>query len=422
MTTIVKINGARPDAVLSGLTITYGRQKSEGEFPASTCSLSLLATDVAPLTVNVRDVVTVETDGVMEFYGRVTDRQTQISYSNTTHIGTVQNIIATGVLADFGRIKIGSSVYPSELDGARASRVIAEAAPTPPTIDAITSTITSVNYSIDVYRSTGLDTIDAGTVTLISRASNVRTPREIINEELDPQAPGVYETTTGTIGYADAMRRPKASSPIVIPKSVISTQMTISSGISDIVNQAVVTYGSPSATVTQDEPLSQSIFGVITRDVSTQLANTSDANNLAKRLVETRSVAEDNIEALVIDLENPSLSGTLRTQLLAPAFGKPIRIDDLDARIGIGTSWRGFIEGWQMIIAQSAHVLTLYVSARKFSIPLSTIDPIYVNINNLTGSIDDLADLWSSQLTINFVSDTINSVVGTYDSAYTIGT
>lgn len=422
MTANVKINGIEASNVLEGLTIRYGRTKSEGSFPASSCSVDLLAVDESPFATAIRDVLTVDLDGARLFYGRLTDRRLGIAYSNATDVGTVQSLIATGVLADYGRLTIGTSDYPSENDGARASRVIAEASPAAPSLDSVASAIDSVRYQMDVFRSAGLDTIDTGTVALLARTAKASTPRAIIDAELNPAAPGVYETPSGTIGYADAMRRPRATSPLSIPTSVISKDLTIGSGVADVVNQVKVTYGSPSTSVTVDEPLSQAVFGVIKRDITSQLSEANDASNTATRLVETRGFAEDNLEALPIDLNNPSLDPALRTQLLAVPFGKPITVTGLDTRLGLGTSWKGFVEGWQVRLSKARHELVLYVSARKFSIPLSTIDPIYTAIDSLTGSINDLADLWSSQLSLNYIPDTINSVTGTYNSAYTIGT
>lgn len=422
MTTTIKINGEEATSVLEGVTIRYGRTKSEGAFPASSCSLELLAIDEAPFPVAIRDILSIDEDGTRLFYGRTSDRHISVAYSNASDVGTIQSVIATGVLADFGRITVGSSSYPSETDGARASRIIGEAAPTPPSLDAISSTIDSVGYSLDVFRSVGLDVVDSGTVTLVARAANPATPRAIIDAELDPSAPGVYETPSGTIGYADAMRRPRASSPVIIPASVVGKDLSVGSGVADVVNQVKITYGSPESVITVDEPLSQAVFGVIKRDLKTQLSAGNDASALATRLVETRGFAEDNLEALPIDLENPNLTPSLRSSLLGIAYNKPITVTGLDTRLGIGTSWKGFVEGWQLRITKARKELVLYVSARKFSIPLATLDTIYTNITALTGSINDLADLWSSQLKIDNVSDTINSVSGTYDAAYTIGT
>lgn len=422
MTVDVKINGIEAGNVLEGLTIRYGRTKSEGQFPASSCSIDLLALDESPFATSIRDVLTIDVEATRCFYGRLTDRRLGIAYSNATDVGTVQSLIATGVLADYGRITIGTADYPSESDGARASRVISEASPTPPSLDSVSSYIDSVRYSLDVFRTAGLDTVDSGTVTLLARTAKGVTARAMIDAELDPSAPGIYETPSGTVGYADGMRRPRASSPLTIPTSVISKDLTIGSGVADVVNQVKVTYGSPSASITVDEPLSQAVFGVVKRDITSQLSLANDASNSATRLVETRGFAEDNLEALPIDLENPNLSPTLKASLLAVPFGKPITVTGLDARLGLGTSWKGFVEGWQLRLSKARKELVLYVSARKFSIPLATIDPIYTAINALTGSINDLADLWSSQLKIDNVSDTINSVTGTYNSAYTIGT
>lgn len=423
MSTIIKINNNPVEATtLAGLSIRYGRQEIDEQVPASTCTVSLLAKDTIPATINVRDLVTVEVDGTTVFYGKVTDRTITLDYvTGAGEIGSVQQIIAAGVLADLGRYVAGTSLYPEESDGARAARIITEASPAPALIDDVATLINLTSYSYDTFGAAGYTTLDAGSVTLTSRAASPALATTLVNT--DPFAPGIYETADGRLGYADAFRRIRtAVTPITIPASNLLASLSLRGGIADVVNSVTITYGTalPPASTTVTAAGSILKYGTVAKNLATSLLDAAAATDTASRIVEARNTPDLNIEAVTIELSNPALDPTLRAQLLGIEFSTAITLTGLDPQIGLGTSWTGFIEGWTLNLGLNQQRLTLNVSAEKFSVPPSALDRIVVAINNLTGTIDALADLWATEPNINQVATTINTVTATYDTAYLV--
>lgn len=421
MTTAVALNGvAYTGDVLTGLRIQYGRQKVETAFPAAACSMQLVAHNTAPTALSVRDVLAVDVYGVRCFWGRVTDLGLDVAYADSQRVGTIQAVIATGALADMGRVTAGSSSYPAELDGTRAGRIISEAAPIAPTINSVTAPINSVGNSLQVYRSQGVETVDAGTVTLLARTAATTNALTMLTTELDPSAPGVYETPDGRLGYAAAGRRLSAAGTVTIPASLIDVRLGLSTGVADVVNDATVTWGSPEASVTVADVISQGVFGIVHRDYKTKLSTLGDATALANRIIASRASATLNVERLVVDLEHPNMGSSLRTQLLGVVAGTPVRLTGLDTRLGLGATWFGFVEGWTLTIGTGRKELQLNVSAKAYSIPPATLDTIQVNLNSLGGTIADLGATWSTQRTLNQANTiTINSATTTtLDTAY----
>jgi hypothetical protein len=408
--------------VLEGVSIRYGRQGLDATVEASTCSLSLLALDTEQAAVQLRSVVRVEVDGVTVFRGKVTDRRIELPYISAGRVGTIQQVVATGALAELGRCLVGSVAYPSEIDGARILRVLTEAAPNAPTIDASTGPIDTYPASFNSYASAGIETIDGGTVTLLSRSVDLAKALDVAAAcAVSGQAPGLYETPDGRYGYSDARRRSINATPITLPAGIIEAGLKADSRVGDLVNQATVSYGSPEAKVTVDDTFSEYAYGTVAKSISTQLTTAADATDLARRLVTARSQPRLNLDEITVYLDHPDLAPATKTALTGPRFGTPITLTGLDTRIGLGATWQGFIEGWQLVAREGREAITLRVSARLFSLQLATVEELSSSVDRLEGTTDGLAELWAPDPAIDAVADTLNSVAITIDRAYKIG-
>jgi hypothetical protein len=425
MTTTVTLNNLEVSAqVLEGLTIRYGRDTVDGTVTASSCTLSLLAANEAQPSVALRDLVLVKVDGVTVFRGKVTDRQIDVPYIDSNRIGTVQQVIATGALSELGRIMIGSGAYPAELDGARVTRALLEAAPSAPTIDTVTDPISLYAGSYDSWASAGTETIDAGTVTLLARAGEAAKAIDVLTDvDTSTGAPGLYETADGRYGYSDAKRRSKAGGTITLDATVIGASITSAARIAGMINTVTVSYGSlsPQATTTVTDAGSVSLYGTLTSSITTQLSSLSDAQDRAKRVLNVRSDERLNLEAITIRLDDPNLDPAVKTALTGVRFGTPVQLTNLDARMGLGTTWKGFIEGWTLTSRQGREAITLMVSARLYSLLLATVDQLSSAVDRLEGAVDGLAELWAPNPIIDSTPNTLDSLTTiSIDRAYKI--
>jgi hypothetical protein len=199
--------------------------------------------------------------------------------------------------------------------------------------------------------------------------------------------------------------------------AVIGASITSASRVGDLINTVSVTYGtsSPQAAVSATDPLSTNAFGIIAKSITTELASSTDATDLATRVTRTRSEPRLNLESITVNLDLPALDPTEKTALTGPTYGKPITLTGLDSRMGLGSTWQGFIEGWTISARQGREAITLNVSARVYSLLLATVSQLSSSVNRLEGNVDGLAELWAPDPRFDSLSNTINSL-----SAYTI--
>ena len=425
MTTTVTINNLPVEArVLEGVTIRYGRDGIDDTVPASSCSLQLLATNEDQPAISLRDLVIVKIDGTIVFRGKVTDRQIDVPFIDSARIGTIQSVIAVGALSELGRILTGGGAYPAELDGARVARILTEAAPLAPAIDASPEPISTSDLSFDYYAFAGLETVDAGTVTLNARAGELAKALELTDVvTTSAGSPGLYETPAGLYGYADTRRRSKNATPITLDAAVIGASITSASRVGDLINTVTVSYGtgSPQATATVTNTVSVNTIGTVAKSITTELELSTDATELATRITTARSEARLNLESITVNLDLPGLDPAVKTSLTGPTYGKPITLTGLDSRMGLGTSWQGFIEGWTISARQGREAITLNVSARVYSLNLANVSQLTSAVDRLEGTVDALAELWAPDPRINSLPNTIESLTAdTIDRAYKI--
>jgi hypothetical protein len=425
MTTTVTINNLAVEArVLEGVTIRYGRDRIDDTVPASSCSLQLLAANEDQPAISLRDLVVVKVDGTTVFRGKVTDRQIDVPFIDSSRIGTIQSVIAIGALSELGRILVGTSAYPSELDGARISRVLTEAAPLSPTVDSIVVPISTYDLSFDSWASAGLETIDPGTVTLNARTGAQAKALELVDTvTTSAGSPGLYETPAGLYGYADARRRSKNVTPITLDAAIIGAAITSASRVGDLINSVTVAYGtaSPQATYTSTDTYSTYAYGTIAKSIGTELSSAGDAADLANRITAVRADPRLNLEAITVYLDHPTLDPSVKAALTGANYGTPVTLTGLDARMGLGTSWQGFIEGWTLTCRQGREAITLNVSARVYSLLLATVSMLSSAVDRLEGSVAGLAELWAPDPKIDSLSNTLDSLSAiSIDRAYKI--
>lgn len=427
MSATVTINTAPlTGSVLEGVTIRYGRENVTDQVPSMTATLTLLAAGVPPAPIALRDLVQIGVDGVPVFYGKVTDRVVATEYADAGTVGTLQTITAVGPLADLGRtIFQDFGVFVEETDGLRAKVIAFSGGLRDHPIGTLSTgyKIANAPWSFDSYLGSGLDAFDAGTVTLLGEPATAVSTLELFHAVANSAgAPGVYETPAGRIGYCDARRRTVAPTALTLDAATINADLAYGSRIGDLLNTTTVTYGSPAATVTATVAASVSAYGEISSSITTTLATLTDAQKIAEQSIAGRATPRDNLESLTVQLDHPDLSPLTRAALLGLGFGSPLTVTGLPAALGLGTAdWKGFVEGWTLVLREGRQMLTLNVSARIFSLLLATVDALSSTIDRLEGTIADLAVLWAPVPLIDAVTNTINSLTAfTLDRAYDV--
>lgn len=364
--------------VLNNATITSGRVDIFDQTQPSYCNLELINLSGTSPTVNLLDSVVIETKNtsgtfVKLFTGEVSSVSNVLSGAGAG--GTFANVLqiqAQGALSKLVKRFAGQVAYPSELDGARITRILQE------TLYIAWEDLSTIYKWTDVpvtatwatYGVQGIDTVDAGRYTLLSRAASSDNAFDMVNSTAFTGLGYMYETTAGNIGYADAERRTNNYGTNLIP---FDAQVVSSQGVqtrlqtADIVNNVVVQYGDPIAEVEAIDDDSVNLYGVIQQVNTTLLANSTEATNQATRFVALRSTPKTGFDSLSLNLANGNLSDTTRNSLLGITMDKALFVSSLPVGLFPTGEFEGFIEGWTWTLGKNSLDLQMLVSNKIYS-------------------------------------------------------
>lgn len=364
--------------ILSDATITYGRVDIFDETQPSYCNLELVNLSGASPVISLLDSVVIETKNtsgtfVKLFTGEVSSVSNTISGAGAG--GTYANVLqiqAQGALSALAKRYAGTVAYPAELDGARISRILQETLytawedlSTTLTWNDLPLTTTWANYGVQ-----GIDTIDAGRYTVLSRLTNPENAYDLVNITSSSGLGYMYETTAGNIGYADAERRTAnyGSNLIPLDASVVSYEgIQTRLQTADIVNSVVVQYGDPVAEVEAIDDASVNLYGLLQEVNQTILENSTDATSQATRFVALRGIPKTGFDSLSLNLANGNLDNTTRNSLLGLTMDKALFVSSLPVGLFPTTEFEGFVEGWVWTLSKNSLELQMLVSNKIYS-------------------------------------------------------
>ena len=289
------------------------------------------------------------------FTGTVSDWQSSLYDSGIGGTpAAITRLTAVGILARLGRRQIFDGGRPVEDDGDRIRDAIGDGLATtweeqPLTLawQDVDPTLTWDTYDpyydpsiIDpgVYQLAALDPSDSGYSSL-----------EVIGQSAFSGDGIIYETATGSIGYADAFRREQNATAgylTVTGDVIVADTLRTSSSLADLVNRAVVTYDGGAVTAT--EVVSLSTFGLFTTRIETNLATLLNAGDRADRYVENHAYPAVTFDAFDVRLDTIT-DDTLRDLLLGLEINAAVELAGLPDTL-LYTQFPGFVEGleWQV--------------------------------------------------------------------------
>jgi hypothetical protein len=322
------------------VSISHGRGTVTDAPTPSGCEVILTTTTVMP-ACDIGQVLTIDAYGLPRFTGRISD----IRVSHLTDGTGRVTITGTGVAADLGLIAVTPSAWPAEASGARAGRILTAAGFT---VYAATGSInvlaktSDTAYALDLLTELGDDT----------GAAVVDTPGgAILFQDLEGRAQSyvqdTWATTTGAWStYTQSwttMESPAQNEPVTLPAAVIAWEPTLEKHRSDIINQVIVTYGSPLATHIENEATSQGLYGVRAASLDTELADLTAANLRAEQVIARLAFPRwqlGGVQLLVHDLDTPT-----RAAVMELICGARVVVSGLPDPAPV-TNWLGVVEGW----------------------------------------------------------------------------
>jgi hypothetical protein len=205
----------------------------------------------------------------------------------------------------------------------------------------------------------GIDTtlVDDGVFTLsaLGTAEAGYNPLRVAQEAAFSGLGMLYETRTGSIGYADAARRADNADAgyAPVPAASLSTDgVQVASSLSDITNRVTVEFDGGVVTVTDDDSLQE--FGLFQTEFATQLVNQSNAELWADRYVGNHSLPVFRADQFRLTLQG--LGTALTDSLLVVEPNDALEFTGLPTALGLGATFEGFVEGWSGRSIRSARM------------------------------------------------------------------
>ena len=375
----VKVNGSTvTGATLSGLTINSGRTDIYQQPLAGYCSLTLIETAEAAVPFEINDAVTIEVQDssaayVNLFGGFITDLGITVQTSGSTATSQQIKIIAVGALARLARA-VYTGNFAHQFDGNRILELLSgvlfdqwnevPAAESWNDYDATTEWQEAEN--------TGLGEIDTpGDYELHSETNLNDTVYNLASRYATSGLGYLYEDAQGRIGYADSTHRSQylATNGYVDldGNHAIGPALSIVKRAGDVRNAITVGYGIGSASVTDEDAVSISLYGQLATTISTTLRHQHDADAQAAFYLLIRAYPEFALKQITFPIASGEIDNSDRNNLLNVFMGQPLNIINLPANM-VNGEFQGFVEGWTWTASLNQLNLTLNVSPIAFSL------------------------------------------------------
>jgi hypothetical protein len=348
--------------------------------------------------VEIFDEITVTLDNFAGtdtniFTGTITDVSVSVLDAGTTNTFITQ-ISASGGLSKLAAKEANLVGYPEQKDGDRIVSVITDTFGLK--WNELPATQVWTDYTTETWNDLlGVDISDIDTPGTYDLFDSTGDPGAInalnyVQTVADSGSGFIFETTSGGIGYQDQDHRSdyvSANGFINISKNfILADGINVTTSRNDIINDAIITYGDPTASFQTEELDSISLYGRITASIDTYLKTSTDAETLADRIVLLNAYPQPVIQGIQIQIDAPTMTQPLLDALVGVFFGMPVSVTDFPALL-FPNQFFGYVEGWSWDIDRFTARLTLNVSDFTFSaVPVawqdvfageswSTIDP-----------------------------------------------
>ena len=373
----VEIDGGifYPDNTLSSVRISSGRRDILNQPEPSYASVELWTDANDPLDVSLSDSLTVSinkgTSGTQTiFTGIISD--ISISLPQYGEIGSIAryNVTAVGVLAQLNKRLAGTSGYAKEFDGTRVYNILREAFVTEwDDLDGVTTWndlpngVTWDNY--DAISQALLDDLAAnidtpGEYELTAYAADEANAYELAQEAAQSGRGVLWEDGLGALHYDDYAARALAVPYVLTADDLLANGLSSNNQWGEIVNDVTIIYGNGSTKNAQDAQ-SKILYGQLAATKGTLLENEVDAQEQADDYLYSRAYPRNYPAVFTVPLHSPTVTDATRDQLAAVYNGLRVSTSALPAVFG--TTFDGFVEGWEWNLTRYTADLALFVSA-----------------------------------------------------------
>lgn len=372
----IEIDGVEyKNVALANLSIASGRNDIYTQAIAGYCNLTLINLDDSSIVAGINSAVTIYINNsvgtpVAIFGGSITDLIVGVQSGGSIGVTQTISIVALGALSRLPKV-LTEGVLAQGLDGAQINTLLTSilfarwnGVPAALAWNAVDPTLTW-NQAFN----TGLGTIDAGDYELAARTAAVTDVYSLVASLATSGLGYLYENSSGQISYADSTHRTQylAANGYVD----LSANDAFASGLQtavragDVRNSITLTYKN-NAQVTNSSAESIVLYGTLAQNITTSLENIADATSQAAFYLELRAFPQANFNQISFPIGSPEIDNSDRDNLLNVFMGMPVNIANLP--LNMGSSFQGFVEGWQFQAGIKSLTVSLYVTPVAYSL------------------------------------------------------
>lgn len=373
----IKANGTEvTDITLVGFSITSGRTDVNTQAQAGYASIRILNLTNQVYSWGINTGITIEVKDSTNAYvpifgGRISDISVGVERTGSAATVTVIDIYALGALSKLQNA-VWEGALSKDLDGIQIRTILEDLLAgqwneVPPAL--IWSAYEPATSWANA-ESPGLGEIDDGEYEMISRSAEPVNTYAIVSDIANSGIGYLYEDASGRISYGDADHR----EDYLLANGYVNLDANhaLADGIrsttrqGDLINDLVINYknnfGTSYTFLNQD---SIDTYGLYAKTINSLIDDDLDAEAVAERFVNFRSVPRPKFESVSFALQNPEISDANRDELLNVFMGLPVAINNLPANINSGT-FVGYVEGWTFRSTLSGLSITLTLSPTEF--------------------------------------------------------
>ena len=363
------------NVTLANLNIGSGRTDIYTQAIAGYLNLTLINFDDSNITAGINSAVTVYVNNssgtpVALFGGSITDIIVGVQSGGSIGVTQTIQITALGALSRLPKV-LTEGVLTKALDGVQIESILYQALFARwngvPASLAWTGLDPTTTWA-DAFN-TGLGEIDAGNYELAARASSVTDIYSLVSALATSGLGYLYENSQGQISYADSTHRTQylAANGYVnlSANDAFANGLETATRAGDVRNYVTLTYKNGQQ-VTDSDSESIALYGTLAQNIETSLENTADATTQAQFYLTLRAFPQANFNQISFPLGSPEIDNTDRNSLLNVFMGMPVNISDLP--LNMGSSFQGFVEGWQFQAGINSLTVSLYVTPVAYSL------------------------------------------------------
>lgn len=399
----VTIDGTEyTNAVLANLTVRSGRTNIYEQAQAGYTNIQLIDVSQTAIPVNINSTISVQVKNTSNtfvpiFGGNVVDIGLEVRDVGSTMFTQTYSITALGALARLPKA-LTNGVLSKDFEGNQIYDILREVlfatwGQVPGSITWATYTPAGTTWA--TAENNGLGEIDRpGNYELAARSSERTDVYSLVSALANSGIGYLYESPTGSIGYADSTHRTNylsANGYVDLDANhARASGLRIQTRVGDVRNSLTIKYDATSSSErSASDATSIANYGELAQIITTTLHNAADATSQAEFYLSLRAQPQPIFSEISFDLTNPEIDNSDRDNLISVFMGEAISINNLPLNMASGT-FQGFVEGWSFQAAYNRLSVSLILSPLAYSLQAMRWNdvPITESWNSVSPTLD----------------------------------